>query len=309
MTVVRAEQCSKWYGRVIGVSDLSWQLDGGIVGLVGPNGAGKSTLLKLLAGVIAPSRGSISVWGRPPFADAGVRERIGYVPEHDQMWDELDVLELVTALAELAGVPHARAQTAAEDAIARVGMTYAQHRYARELSKGMRQRVKLASAIAHDPELLLLDEPLNGIDPVARVDLVAQIRALGAAGKTIVVAGHVLDEIAALTSDIALIDRGRMVAEGNVAEIRRLLALRPHRVRVECDRPRAAAAALIACEHVAGVAVEPSAVVIETRDLDRCFDDIAALARGGGVTVASLVTLDDDLRAVFDHLTAGGGAP
>jgi len=237
--VVVATGCSKWYGHVLGVSDVSWKLTGGIVGLLGPNGAGKSTLIKMMGGLLRPSRGSLTVYGQSPFHDVAVRRRIGYAPEHEATWDELSALELVTAMARLAGVPGRRAAQAAKDALAQMGMTDAMHRRVRGFSKGMRQRTKLATAIAHDPDFLLLDEPLTGVDPIARVDIVERIKQLGAAGKTVVVSSHVLYEIEALTSDILVIYRGQVLAEGNIYEIRRLIDRHPHRIRIECDQPRA----------------------------------------------------------------------
>ncbi len=303
--VVVAERCSKWYGQVLGISDVTWRFGGGVVGLLGPNGAGKSTLIKLMAGLLRPSRGTLEVLGGSPFRDADVRARIGYAPEHEKMWDELTARELVTTLAELAGVPRARARAAAEAALEQVGMTDAMHRRVRGFSKGMRQRTKLATAIAHDPDFLLLDEPLTGVDPVARVDIIDRIRALAAAGKTVVVSSHVLYEISALTSEIVVVYRGQVLAEGNVFEIRKLIDQHPHRIRVECDQPRALAAALAGAEHVARLAFERNAVVIETRDPDRCYDQLAGAVVDANVDVRALTSPDNNLGAVFEYLTGG----
>ena len=306
-SVVVADNCSKWYGHVLGISDVSWQLRGGIVGLLGPNGAGKSTLMKLMAGLLAPSRGSLTVFGARPFDDVAVRRRIGHAPEHDKTWDELSARELVTVMAQLAGVPRARARAAAEAALADMGMTGAMHRRVKGFSKGMRQRTKLATAIAHDPELLLLDEPLTGVDPIARVDIVERIRKLADAGKTIVVSSHVLYEIEALTSEIVVIYRGQVLAEGNVYEIRKLIDRHPHRIRVECDRPRELAAALAHGEHVARLVFERGGVLVETRDPDRCYDEIAAAVLARGAAVSALSSPDNTLGAVFESLTGDGG--
>jgi len=306
VTVI-ADNCSKWYGHVLGISDVSWRLDGGIVGLLGPNGAGKSTLIKLMAGLLRPSRGALTVFGKSPFADVAVRRRIGYAPEHEKTWDELTALELVTVMAELAGVPRDRAKRAADDALAQMGMAEARHRRVRGFSKGMRQRTKLATAIAHDPDFLLLDEPLTGVDPVARVDIVERIRRLATSGKTIVVSSHVLYEIEALTSEIVVIYRGQVLAEGNVYEIRRLIDRHPHRIRVECDRPREVASALAAADHVARIVFERGSVLIETRDPDRCYDELAATVLERGVQVTALDSPDNNLGAVFEYLTGEPG--
>ena len=301
MSVVVADRCSKWYGHVLGVSDVSWTLKGGIVGLLGPNGAGKSTMIKMMAGLLRPSRGALTVFGKSPFADVDVRRRIGYAPEHENTWDTLTALELVEYMAKLAAVRDA--SKAAKDALAQMGMSDAMHRRVKGFSKGMRQRTKLAGAIAHDPAFLLLDEPLTGVDPMARIDIVERIKQLGEAGKTIVVSSHVLYEIEALTSDIVVIYRGQMLAEGNVYEIRKLIDQHPHRIRVECDQPRTIAAALATADHVARIVFERGAVLIETRDPDRCYDEIAAAVLDGDVAVTSLSSPDNNLGAVFEYLT------
>jgi len=174
-------------------------------------------------------------------------------------------------------------------------------------SKGMRQRTKLATAIAHDPDFLLLDEPLTGVDPITRVDIIDRIRKLADAGKTVVVSSHVLYEIEALTSEIVVIYRGQVLAEGNVYEIRKLIDRHPHRIRIECDQPRVVAASLAAAEHVARIVFERSGLLIETRDPDRCYDQLAAAVLDGGVHVSALSSPDNNLGAVFDYLTGDGG--
>jgi ABC-2 type transport system ATP-binding protein len=186
-------------------------------------------------------------------------------------------------------------------------MTDAMHRRVKGFSKGMRQRTKLATAIAHDPDFLLLDEPLTGVDPLARADIVARIRKLGDAGKTVVVSSHVLYEIEALTSEIVVIYRGQVLAEGNVYEIRKLIDRHPHRIRVECDHPRAIAAAIAEQDHVARIVFERNGILIETRDPDRCYDQLAAAVLARGVTVSALGSPDNNLGAVFEYLTGEGG--
>jgi ABC-2 type transport system ATP-binding protein len=307
VSVVVADRCSKWYGHVLGVSDVSWRLEGGIVGLLGPNGAGKSTLIKMMAGLLRPSRGSLTVFGQSPFADVGVRRRIGYAPEHEKTWEELTPLELVSAMAELAGIPRSRSRAAADKAIAEMGMADARDRRVKGFSKGMRQRTKLATAIAHDPDFVLLDEPLTGVDPMARIDIVERIRKLAAAGKTVVISSHVLYEIEALTSEIVVIYRGQVLAEGNVYEIRKLIDRHPHRIRVDCDRPHALGARLAGEDHVARIAFERGAVLVETRDPDRCYDQLAEVVLDGGVSITAMTSPDNNLGAVFEYLTGDGG--
>jgi ABC-2 type transport system ATP-binding protein len=307
VSVVAVDKCSKWYGHVLGVSDVSWTLRGGIIGLLGPNGAGKSTLIKMMAGLLRPSRGTLTVYGQSPFENVAVRRRIGYAPEHENTWDELTALELVTAMARLAGVPSHKARDVADASLAQMGMSYAKDRRVKGFSKGMRQRTKLATAIAHDPDFLLLDEPLTGVDPKARIEIVEQIRRLGEQGKTIVISSHVLYEIEALTTEIVVVYRGQVLAEGNVYEIRKLIDRHPHRIRVECDKPRAIASALAGEEHVARIVFERGAVLVETRDPDRCYEQIGETVLAQQVAVTTLSSPDNNLGAVFEYLTGDGG--
>ena len=307
MSVVVADKCSKWYGHVLGVSDVSWTLRGGIIGLLGPNGAGKSTLIKMMAGLLRPSRGTLTVFGENPFENVAVRRRIGYAPEHEHTWDELTALELVTAMARLAGVPSSKARATADAALAQMGMSDAKHRRVKGFSKGMRQRTKLATAIAHEPDFLLLDEPLTGVDPKARIEIVEQIRRLGEQGKTIVISSHVLYEIEALTTEIVVVYRGQVLAEGNVYEIRKLIDRHPHRIRIECDQPRAIASSLAGHDHVARIVFERGAVLVETRDPDRCYEQIGETVLAQQVAVSTLSSPDNNLGAVFEYLTVDGG--
>jgi ABC-2 type transport system ATP-binding protein len=305
---IEARGVSKWYGHVLGVSEITWTVGGGIVGLLGPNGAGKSTLMKMIVGLLAPSRGTLAVLGGSPLDDRAVRARVGYCPEHENLWDELTAHEHTTALAELSGLPHREAREAAARALDAMGMTEAMHRRVKGFSKGMRQRTKLAGALVHDPDLLLLDEPLTGVDPLARAEIIDRIRALGAAGKTIVVSSHVLYEIEALTEEIVVIYRGQVLAEGNLYEIRGLIDRHPHRIRVECDRPRELGQHLAGSDHLVNLAFERGAIVAQTEDPDRCYDAIAAIALEHGIELRSLSSPDNNLGAVFDYLTGGHGS-
>ncbi len=303
---IQLDNCSKWYGQVLGLSDVTWSTEGGVVGLLGPNGAGKSTFIKLLAGLLRPSRGTCKVFGESTFASCEARGRIGYSPEHEGAYDDLTGLEFVTALAELSGLEGADAKRRAEEAMDAMGMTHAMNRRLKGYSKGMRQRTKLAQALVHDPDLLLLDEPLTGVDPVARHEIIDRIRELGNAGKTVIVSSHILHEIQALTHDILVIYRGQVLAEGNVFAIRELIDQHPHRIRVECDDPRAIAKAVAAAEHVERLSFKDGAVVIETRDPDACYDLIGSIVVDDDVPITSLTSPDNSLGAVFEYLTGTG---
>ncbi len=307
---IRVEDCSKWYGQVLGIQDITLTVERGVVGLLGPNGAGKSTLMKLLAGLLRPSRGRALLFGRPVIDDREVRRRLGYAPEHEGVYDELSAREFVTLMAELSGIPRAQARQRATDALVELGLESALDRRLHGFSKGMRQRTKLASALVHDPDVILLDEPLTGCDPLARAKIVARIRALVHAGKTVVMSSHVLYEVEALTQEIVLVHRGRVLAEGNVYRIRELIDQHPHRVRVECDRPRVLAARALAEDHVVRVELEDDgAVEILTRAPDRLYDALPQMILETGLQVKSLGSPDDSMQAVFDYLTASGARP
>lgn len=301
--VIELDGCSKWYGPVLGVSEVTWTVSGGVVGLLGPNGAGKSTLIKMITGLLRPSRGAVRLFGKAPFDSAAVRARVGYCPEHEGVYDELTAFELVAHMAELAGYSRREANLAAEKSLARFGMSDAAHRRVKGFSKGMLQRTKLAQATAHDPDVLILDEPLTGVDPLGRTEIADALRKLGAAGKTVLVSSHVLHEVEAITEEILVIYRGQVLAEGNLFKIRELIDKHPHRIRVECDRPHRLGGAIAASEHVARLSYERGAVVLETRDPDVCYDEIARACLEANIAVRSLTSADNNLGAVFDYLT------
>ncbi len=303
MIAVEAIAATKWYGEVIAVNELSLQISGGIVGLLGPNGAGKSTLLKLLVGQLRPSRGEVRVLGESVWGNLPLLGKIGYCPEHENLWDELTAVELVTALTELSGFSRSDANKRAEIALDEVGLSDAMQRRVAEFSKGMRQRVKLAQAFAHDPEVVFLDEPLTGCDPIARVKVLEVIRRRAEKGACILVSSHVLHEIEVLTNNILLIHRGRVLAEGDLYKLRELIDSHPHKVRVECDKPRELGRELIAAEHVLSMHFEPGAVVLETRDPDRLYPALPEAAKKIGTRIVALTSPDNNLASVFRYLT------
>jgi len=300
--------CSKWYGVVIGLNDVTLSVGPGVTGLLGPNGAGKSTMMKLVTGLMRASQGDVKVLGEHVYGNRDVLRRIGYCPEHEGVYTELTALEFVTAMARISGYDAAAAKKRAEEALERLDLTSAMHRRLGGFSKGMRQRTKLAQALVHDPDVLFLDEPLTGTDPIARAQIQALLEELGRAGKTILVSLHVLHEVERLTQEIVLIYRGRVLAEGNIYKIRELIDHHPHRVRVDCDRPHELAGALMSAGlavrvEVSAASAAPGRMIIETLTPDTAYDSIPAFALDRGIHITELSSPDNNLEAVFRYLT------
>lgn len=303
MSVVAAERLSKWYGQVIGLNDVTLTVPPGITGLLGPNGAGKSTLMKLMTGQLKPSKGSIRVLGEPIWGNTALYFRIGFCPEQDAFYDRMTGLEWVVALVRLNGVGDADATTRARRALETVGLTDAADKKIGAYSRGMRQRVKLAQALAHDPDLLILDEPLAGMDPIARRQTIRMIKDWGRAGKSLVVSSHILHEIEAMTATIVLMNQGRILAEGNVHQIRELIDEHPHKVSIKADRTRALAQEFLGYDDVLSLKFEDDAVVVQTGKPDAFYARLTELAASGELGAIHEVTSpDDNLQAVFQYL-------
>ncbi len=301
--VVATDHLSKWYGQVIGLNDISVQVGTGITGLLGPNGAGKSTFLKLITGQLKPSKGDVEVLGEPIWHNPTLFFRLGFCPEQDAFYERMTGLEWVTALVRLNGLSEARAAEAAGSALDTVGLLDAADRKIGAYSKGMRQRVKLAQAIVHDPELLVLDEPLAGMDPIARRKVIRLVKDWAAQGKSIVVSSHILHEIEAMTSTILLMHNGRILAEGNIHTIRDLIDEHPHKVRIRAGDPRGLARGLIGYDDVISLQFEDAAVVLETRRPDAFYGRLTAAAATGALgEIHEVTSPDDNLQAVFDYL-------
>jgi ABC-2 type transport system ATP-binding protein len=301
--VVQATQLSKWYGQVSGLNDVTAAIPPGITGLLGPNGAGKSTFMKLITGQIKPSKGSVAVFGEPIWGNPNLYRRIGFCPEQDAFYERMTGLEWVTALVRLNGLDEAEAIEAARAALQKVDLVEAADKKIGAYSKGMRQRVKLAQSLVHDPDLLILDEPLSGMDPIMRRKTVRFIKDWARAGKHIIVSSHILHEIEAMTSNILLINNGRILAEGNVHSIRELIDTHPHTVFVRGADPRALARRFLAEDDVLSLRFEPGAVVIETSKPDSFYARLTHLATTGEAgSVDEVTSPDDNLQAVFRYL-------
>ena len=289
---------------MVGLNDLSVAIGDGITGLIGPNAAGKSTFLKLVAGEIRPSRGSVRVFGLQPFANQKLFRRIGFCPQQDALYDYLSGQDFVALLLRLSGYGKREAVQRAALALKQVGLEDAAHRRTGTYSKGMRQRTKLAQAIAHEPELLILDEPLTGLDPVVRHDMVELFRKLADGGMRMVVSSHVLHEVESLTDEIVLLHRGRLLAQGTVLEIRDLLSRHPRKIEFVADEPRRLAGSLIKLEGVSSVRVahDTQRLSVETRDAGAFFRELTVIAADGGFGVRKMECADENLEAVFDYL-------
>src|SRR5687767_12490699 len=301
--IVAADHVSKWYGQVIGLNDVSVEVPPGITGLLGPNGAGKSTFMKLITGQLKPSKGSVRVLGEPIWGNPTLYHRIGFCPEQDAFYDRMSGLDWVTALAGLNGLDEQQAAAAATRALEAVDLMEAAGKKIGAYSKGMRQRVKLAQALVHDPELLILDEPLGGMDPIMRRRTIRQIKDWARAGKSILVSSHILHEVEAMTSNILLINNGRIVAEGNVHQIRDLIDEHPHTVFIRAQDPRVLARTLLVDEGVISLRFEPGALVIETARPDAFYARLTDMAASGeGGVIDEVTSPDDNLQAVFKYL-------
>ena len=301
--ILAAANLSKWYGQVIGLNDVTVSVPPGITGLLGPNGAGKSTFMKLITGQLKPSKGSVTVLGEPIWANPKLYFRVGFCPEQDSFYERMTGLEWVAALVRLNGYSEKEAADAAEKAMTTVDLMDAANKKIGAYSKGMRQRVKLAQAIVHDPEMLILDEPLAGMDPLARRRTVKMIRDWARQGKSIVVSSHILHEVELMTSNILLINNGRILAEGNVHQIRELIDEHPHTVSIRADDPRALAREFLARADVISMRFEPGGVTIETGKPDEFYASLTDLVASGACGAVEEVTSpDDNLQAVFKYL-------
>jgi ABC-2 type transport system ATP-binding protein len=298
------QRASRWYGPVIALNDVTATIGPGVTGLLGPNGAGKSTFLKLASGQLAPSQGEVRLLGRPAWGSPELFHRVGLCPDTDGFWESLTGLQFVMGLLRLAGFEEAEARRRAEEALLEVALLDAKDRKIGGYSKGMRQRVKLAQALAHEPEVLLLDEPVTGMDPLNRRRVVDLVRKLGREGRTVLVSSHILHEVEAMTRRILLIHNGRILAEGDVREIRDLMDEHPHTVALRARDPRALARAVVGLPHVLSLSFgeEGEWVTVQTARPDELYGALAQTAIDAGVS--EMYSPDEDLESVFRYLVA-----
>ncbi len=297
------DDVSRWYGDVIALNNVSLEIGPGVTGLLGPNGAGKSTLIRLVTGLASPGTGRVRLDGAPIRNHLPTLARIGHVPDGDGLYDDLPASRFLTEQAYARGFARTAAAERAAACLERVGLAEAAERKAGSFSKGMRQRLKLAQALLHDPDLLVLDEPLTGLDPMMRRSFIAVVRQLGDEGVTVLVSSHVLHEIEAMTNTIVLLHHGQVLAEGTVPHIRDLLDTYDRRIRIATPRPRELACELLAQDEiVAGVSVAEQSLIVETQRPDRLCAMVQQLAADGRHAISALEPLDEDLDSVFSYL-------
>jgi ABC-2 type transport system ATP-binding protein len=297
---IELRNVSRWYGNVVAINDITMTIGPGVTGLLGPNGAGKSTLLHLISGFLAPSRGEVTVGGAASWRNPDIYRALGLVPERDSVYAFLTGEEFVRASAKLHELPDPGA--AARRAIGIVEMAGAQDRRISTYSKGMRQRIKVAAALVHDPQTILLDEPFNGMDPRQRLHMMELLERLGAGGRTILFSSHILEEVERLSGTIQVIVAGRLAASGDFRAIRRLMTSRPHVFLVRTSDDRRLGATLIGRPAVTGVEVTGRGLQVRASDYGAFSRELAALTREQGISLRELLPEDESLESVFAYL-------
>jgi ABC-2 type transport system ATP-binding protein len=299
--VIRVDGVSRWFGSVVAVSEVTFDIGLGITGLLGPNGAGKTTLLRMMTGLAATSTGTITIFGQPVRDNPPLYRRIGVMSEHETVYGFMNGRDFVRTMGQLRRVDDLDA--AVDRAIALVDLADAQHRPMDTYSRGMRQRIRLAGTLVHDPDILILDEPLNGADPRQRVQFKSLLQQLAASGRTIVLSSHILEEVEELAETVLLIVNGKLAASGGFRAIRAALNQRPYHVRVICDAPRTLAAAVVRLASVDAVNVDPDgAVVVLSRNVLDLQIELPRLAQSSGISLRKVEPLDDSLESVFGYL-------
>ena len=303
MTTIQLDNVSRWYRNVVAVNDVSMTIGPGVTGLLGPNGAGKSTLIALMSGFLAPSTGTVTLDGDPLWRNEQVYRKIGLVPEREALFDYLTGRQFVVANAELHKLPDPGA--AAQAAIALVEMSDAQDRVISTYSKGMRQRIKMASSLVHEPSVLLLDEPFNGMDPRQRIHLMELLRTMGAEGRTVLFSSHILEEVEQVARQIEVVVAGRHAASGDFGAIRRLMTDRPNRFVLRTSDDRRMASALLVDPSVRGARLRSEGgIELEASDFGRFSEVLPQLAREHGVRLLEVTPTDESLESVFAYLVS-----
>jgi ABC-2 type transport system ATP-binding protein len=302
MSTIELAGVTRWYGNVVAVNDVTMTIGPGVTGLLGPNGAGKSTLLHMISGFLAPSRGTLTVGGAPAWHNPDIYRTLGLVPERDSVYAALTGTEFVRSTAKLHKLPDVGAATVR--AIDMVELAGAADRRITTYSKGMRQRIKVAAAMVHDPGILLLDEPFNGMDPRQRLQMMDLLDKLGAEGRTILFSSHILEEVERLSGTIQVIVAGRLAASGDFRAIRRLMTSRPHVFGVRSSDDRLLGATLLGRPAVTGVELTAKGLQVRASDYGAFCRELAVLARKHDIRLLELLPSDESLESVFAYLLA-----
>ncbi len=297
---IAVEHVSRWYGNVVAVNDISFEVGPGVTGLLGPNGAGKTTLLHMIAGLLAPSAGDVLVDGHAAWRNPGMYRRVGLVPERETVYPFLTGREFALANAKLQGL--ADPDAAAARAIALVDLAEAADRRIGTYSKGMRQRIKMAAALVHDPPVLVLDEPFNGMDPRQRLHMFELLRQMADQGRTVLLSSHILEEVERMAESVLVIYAGRLAAAGDFRSIRRLMTDRPHVYHVRSTDDRHLASLLLRLECVFGIELDSKGLTVRTSDLGEFTHQMPRIARDSGISLHELRPTDDSLESVFAYL-------
>ena len=306
------DNVSKFYGEILGVNRVNLQIAPGITSLVGPNGAGKSTLMNLMTGLLRPTRGSISLLGIPTDQPERLFRKVGYCTQFDSFPRGLTGREFLTSFLLVHGFSRQRANALAQVALERVNLVEAGDRKVAAYSKGMRQRIRLAQAIAHEPDVLILDEPLNGLDPMVRAETIALFRKLASEGLHLIISSHILHEVDMMSDRVVLLNNGYIVAEGNIHGVRDEMEEHPMQILIRCDQPAKLAAYVFAQDHVVEARLhdDKGGLFVKTRDADGFYLMLNRAVAAGEVNIESVAPVDDDLSAVYQYLigTSGGSA-
>ena len=304
--VILFDRVSKSYGKINAMGGVSLAISGGVTGILGMNGAGKSTLFKLMMGKIRASSGAIRLFGTDPWKNPAPYSRVGFVPEHEKLHDWMTAFDFIITFARLHGMTRDEATKEAERVLKFVSLEDVMHKKIGQFSKGKRQRVKIAHALVNDPELIILDEPLQGCDPLARTTIMNVIKELGAMGRTVLVSSHILHEIERITEQIVILHRGRILALGNSHSIREMLDQHPHKILLDCDNPRELAKSIIKINQVTGMSfASQNQLLIETKHLGEVHKQLPQTIIESGQKVTAIDNPDDDLQSILMYLTGG----
>lgn len=304
MADIQINNLSKWYGQVLGVSNINARIEPGVTGLLGPNGAGKSTLLKILTGQMKADTGGATIGGIPVWNRIELYDIVGFCPDMEKFYERLTGWEFLTYMARLHGMSKSKARNVAREALHTVGLDEAINKRIGAYSKGMRQRVKFAQAILHDPQVIFLDEPMQGMDPIGRLQTGEMIREYGRRGKTILVSSHILNEVEEMTHRILVLNHGQLLAEGDVHEIRELIEEQPRHVRILSPERRKLSNILVSCPEVQTITFgdDPGELLVQTLSPDAFYQRLPDLVLNQQIPIHQLVTLDDNLESVFEYL-------